>query len=225
MGAIGKVWRLDIPFAHVPDAAGYAAFAAPDFVEVAWALRVDATDDEAWDKFRRYLRVIGPASHLVRRTLLATLARKLGTPTAVENERPLPGDELLPDAGAQVTHGIDIDAPPEAVWPWLVQAPRSYPAPGPQRPAGASARATRCGCQRPSIRQSPDAEPEAIGGWRETSGVAQPPADCSAAACRPGRPQQRVAGGGALPATATVGALAVAADHRRRAMAAEATRP
>jgi uncharacterized protein YndB with AHSA1/START domain len=33
----------------------------------------------------------------------------------------LPGDDLLPDAQFQATRAITIDAPPEAVWPWLVQ--------------------------------------------------------------------------------------------------------
>lgn len=38
-----------------------------------------------------------------------------------EAERPLPGDELVADAVISETRGIFIDAPPEAVWPWLVQ--------------------------------------------------------------------------------------------------------
>jgi len=33
----------------------------------------------------------------------------------------LPGDELLPDAGTVSTRVITIDAPPAAIWPWLVQ--------------------------------------------------------------------------------------------------------
>jgi hypothetical protein len=33
----------------------------------------------------------------------------------------LPGDELLPDAGLVSTRAITIDAPPDAIWPWLVQ--------------------------------------------------------------------------------------------------------
>jgi hypothetical protein len=33
----------------------------------------------------------------------------------------LPGDEVKPDAGIQVTHAITIDAPAETVWKWLVQ--------------------------------------------------------------------------------------------------------
>lgn len=34
---------------------------------------------------------------------------------------PLPGDELLVDPSLTTTRAITIDAPPEAVWPWLVQ--------------------------------------------------------------------------------------------------------
>lgn len=33
----------------------------------------------------------------------------------------LPGDELLPSAGLVTTRAITIDAPPEAIWPWLAQ--------------------------------------------------------------------------------------------------------
>jgi hypothetical protein len=35
--------------------------------------------------------------------------------------RPLPGDELLAPADVVATRAITIDAPPSAVWPWLVQ--------------------------------------------------------------------------------------------------------
>lgn len=34
---------------------------------------------------------------------------------------PLPGDELVPDPKWSYTLGIDIAAPPEAVWPWIAQ--------------------------------------------------------------------------------------------------------
>jgi hypothetical protein len=137
VGAIGKVWHGEIPFVHVADAAEYARFSEPDFVKVAWAIRliplgehdtrleievrVDATDDEAWVKFERYFRLIGPGSHFIRRTLLSGLAKELGTPLAAEQSRPLPGDELLPDACAEATDGITIAATPEQIWPWLVQ--------------------------------------------------------------------------------------------------------
>jgi hypothetical protein len=33
----------------------------------------------------------------------------------------LPGDDLLPDAGMVATRAITVDAPPDAIWPWLVQ--------------------------------------------------------------------------------------------------------
>jgi len=136
VGAIGKVWKPTIPFAHVaPDA--YAAFAEPDFVKVAWAIsvsplgaegsrvtievRVDATTDAAWRKFRRYFRVIGIGSHFIRRSLLAELAREHGRPAWRDDERPIAGDSLLPDARYATTHAITIAATPEAIWPWLVQ--------------------------------------------------------------------------------------------------------
>jgi hypothetical protein len=38
-----------------------------------------------------------------------------------EANRPLPGDDIVADAEAIDTRGIDIAAPPEQVWPWLVQ--------------------------------------------------------------------------------------------------------
>ena len=33
----------------------------------------------------------------------------------------LPGDAICPDTAAQVTHAITINAPPEKVWPWILQ--------------------------------------------------------------------------------------------------------
>jgi hypothetical protein len=39
----------------------------------------------------------------------------------LEVAKPLPGDELIPAPTASDTRGIEIAAPPEAVWPWLVQ--------------------------------------------------------------------------------------------------------
>jgi hypothetical protein len=137
VGAIGKVWELDIPFVEVRAAEEFLRFKEPGYAKVAWALRViprgesgsrievevrvSATDDESWDKFRRYFRIIGPASRFIRHHLLSSFVSELGAPEAVENERRLPGDDLLPDAAAQMTDGITIKASPEAIWPWLVQ--------------------------------------------------------------------------------------------------------
>ena len=38
-----------------------------------------------------------------------------------EAERPLPGDDVVDEGETLLTRGITIDAPPDAVWPWLVQ--------------------------------------------------------------------------------------------------------
>ena len=37
------------------------------------------------------------------------------------DERGVTGDDLVPDADVTETRAIDIDAPPEKVWPWLAQ--------------------------------------------------------------------------------------------------------
>ena len=41
--------------------------------------------------------------------------------TPEESARPLPGDDLVPDPGIVETRAITIDAPPSAIWPWLLQ--------------------------------------------------------------------------------------------------------
>jgi hypothetical protein len=41
--------------------------------------------------------------------------------TATEVSASLPGDDLQPQAQFRATRAITIDAPPEEVWPWLVQ--------------------------------------------------------------------------------------------------------
>ncbi len=41
--------------------------------------------------------------------------------TPEEAHGPLPGDDLLPNPSVLSTRAIAIDAPPSAVWPWLVQ--------------------------------------------------------------------------------------------------------
>ena len=135
IGAIGKVWEPQIPFVDVsPDT--YAAFAEPGYAKVAWELRcephgaatrvvlevrIGATSDEAWDKTRRYFRLIGPFSRWIRRHLLALAQEELGTEEALDAQRPLPGDDLLPEPKASVTESIEIAARPEDVWPYLVQ--------------------------------------------------------------------------------------------------------
>ena len=137
VGAIGKVWQLDIPFVHVAGPVPYADFAEPGWIKVAWAIRmeplgeastrlvfevrVDATDEPSWALFTRYWHVIGPGSHFIRHAILADLRRRFGDPDAHEEEHRLPGDELLSDAGGQLTQAVTIEAAPAAIWPWLVQ--------------------------------------------------------------------------------------------------------
>ncbi len=41
--------------------------------------------------------------------------------TSSEVEGPMPGDDLVPRASFSATRALTIDAPPAAVWPWLVQ--------------------------------------------------------------------------------------------------------
>ena len=41
--------------------------------------------------------------------------------TAEERRRPLTGDDIVPNPDVVTNHATTIDAPPEAVWPWLVQ--------------------------------------------------------------------------------------------------------
>jgi hypothetical protein len=41
--------------------------------------------------------------------------------TSHETIEPLPGDELIPEAGLVATRAITIEAPPDRVWPWIAQ--------------------------------------------------------------------------------------------------------
>jgi hypothetical protein len=50
--------------------------------------------------------------------------------TEEESRRIMPGDEILHDATLQTTRAVSIDAPPQHIWPWLVQM-------GPRPRAGA----------------------------------------------------------------------------------------
>ena len=43
------------------------------------------------------------------------------TATDAEQVMPLPGDDLVPAPMVQTTHAVTISAPPQRVWPWLVQ--------------------------------------------------------------------------------------------------------
>ena len=51
---------------------------------------------------------------------LQWLGRTWGA-TGAERRAPLPGDEVVPHPQILTTHATTIDAPPRAVWPWLIQ--------------------------------------------------------------------------------------------------------
>jgi hypothetical protein len=61
--------------------------------------------------------VLGPIAYLLffRRWCLTWGARD------DEVAAKLPGDELLADAGLVTTRAVTVNAPPEAIWPWLAQ--------------------------------------------------------------------------------------------------------
>ncbi|MCW5899528.1 MAG: SRPBCC family protein [Flavobacteriales bacterium] len=136
VGAVGQFWHLNIPFRDVPPHE-FARFAEPGWGKVAWCIRVEprgtgswvtlelrvtATDDTSWRKQTAYFRLIGPFSHLIRSSAMAHLEAQLGKAIQpADDDRPLPGDGILPDAPYVLTHGIDIEAPPSMVWPWLMQ--------------------------------------------------------------------------------------------------------
>jgi hypothetical protein len=136
VGAIGQFWHLQIPFTTVPPAA-FASFDAPGWGKVAWAIRVEpygvgsqivfelrtaATDDDSWRRLDRYYTVLGPASRLIRSSVMAHLEAELGALARPDDKsRALAGDELISGARYSLTHGIDIEAPPALVWPWLMQ--------------------------------------------------------------------------------------------------------
>ena len=61
------------------------------------------------------LVVAGAYTRLLRRPVMTWGA------TPAEASGRLPGDELLEEVDGVATRAIDIDAPPDAVWPWLAQ--------------------------------------------------------------------------------------------------------
>jgi hypothetical protein len=69
-------------------------------------------------RMRLFLLAVGAAA--VGITMARMWQRTWGVDPA-EGSTPLPGDDVVPDATGGDTRGITIDAPPEAVWPWLVQ--------------------------------------------------------------------------------------------------------
>jgi hypothetical protein len=64
--------------------------------------------------------LLGVTATIVYALFIRPWHLRWGTEPADE-ARPLPGDQFLPEGGTQILHAITIDAPAEAVWPWLAQ--------------------------------------------------------------------------------------------------------
>jgi hypothetical protein len=79
----------------------------------------------AWncDEKQRHQVAIGRWALLAGLIGYATL-RRLGQTygsASLERRTPMPGDDIVVKPQFVITHGITIDAPPETLWPWLVQ--------------------------------------------------------------------------------------------------------
>jgi hypothetical protein len=73
---------------------------------------------------RQFLAEVGDVARDLPAFLTAPLYRRWHLrwgATPAETAASLPGDALVPRAQFRSTRAITIDAPPEAVWPWLVQ--------------------------------------------------------------------------------------------------------
>lgn len=137
IGAVGKVSQRRAQFETIT-ADTFSSFATPGFGKLAFGLavasrpggawitidvRVKTTDTAADARFRRSWPAVAGLSRALRRAVEALIAERLDL--APSDDRSLiAGDDLLPAARAQVTHHVDIEAPPEQVWPWLVQMGR-----------------------------------------------------------------------------------------------------
>jgi hypothetical protein len=135
VGSIGKFWKLDIEWAPMTPE-NFKTLQSPGSGKLAWNLRVDsdgrggswitwdlrvsATDQSTWRKFRRYWFVIGLFSHWLRRSALSRFEQRLGASPS-EETFVLPGDGLVPSPKYQRTMSTTVEAPRQEVWPWLVQ--------------------------------------------------------------------------------------------------------
>jgi proline iminopeptidase len=136
VGAIGKFWRPSIAFKKI-EPSEYANFHNPGYAKVAWSfrceprfgggtlatfeLRVGANDSLSAGKMKAYYSFIGPFSRKIRKTVTRTIGKQLDSFFSDEKSRNLPGDSFIAEPSATITHGVTIEAPPEAIWPWLMQ--------------------------------------------------------------------------------------------------------
>jgi hypothetical protein len=68
----------------------------------------------------RHPLLLTAATKLAGFAVLHRLGRTWGS-TAAERRLPMPGDGIVTRPFGATTHAVTIDAPPEEVWPWIVQ--------------------------------------------------------------------------------------------------------
>jgi hypothetical protein len=114
-----------MPAEHAPPREAIRAFGVvfgPSVVLDALAGASVATALHSLRRHRRPSRVAGLATGLVGAYLLVGRPLMLHWGATCEELRAgLPGDELVPDPATQSTRAVTIDAPVDAVWPWLAQ--------------------------------------------------------------------------------------------------------
>ena len=136
VGAVGQFWHFNIPFADVKPEE-FRTFNQPGWGKLAWAiavepyaegstisfeLRTTANDEESWKALNNYYHLISLGSHLIRDSVMAQLQAELGKLALPDDDqRPLPGDEIIPAAKYGISFGIHIESPAAMVWRYLMQ--------------------------------------------------------------------------------------------------------
>jgi hypothetical protein len=136
IGSVGQFWRLKIPFEKVAPE-NFKNFRSPGFGKIAWSiavepfqegstiaieLRTSATDERSWKKLNRYYHIIGVGSKLIRTSVMHHLEAALGKMKVLDDdEKALPGDEMIPGTKYQLTSHRTIEAPSQLVWRYLMQ--------------------------------------------------------------------------------------------------------
>lgn len=136
VGAIGKFWHLNIPFMEIAPE-NFSVYQEPGWGQVAWALNVDpylggstvsievritATDRKSWRRLWRYYQLIGPFSYQIRCSMMKHLQHELGKADLPDDRLiELPGDDIIPGALFSETDHINIEAPADIVWHYLMQ--------------------------------------------------------------------------------------------------------
>jgi hypothetical protein len=85
-----------------------------------WAVATDRMPRQGPARLLRPFLVLGAAFPWAYALVIRPWHLRWGA-TDEEVEKPLPGDELVPEPVIESTRAITVHAPVEAVWPWLAQ--------------------------------------------------------------------------------------------------------